>query len=96
MATHDHPDIVVRRMDPAEIARRMVFSLQEEEASLKSTYRKYRFAFPERENPVLERTAELQRDALERVLAGKEAYEVLHPYPVSLPALYEAVAAVCS
>jgi hypothetical protein len=26
-----------------------------------------------------------------RALGGMEAYEVLHPYPVSIPALYDAM-----
>jgi hypothetical protein len=73
----------------------MLFSLQEEEMRLRSYYRKFRFAFPELSNQVLEISRELQEEALHRLLARKEAYEVLHPYPVSLPELYEAVRPYC-
>jgi hypothetical protein len=95
VASHDSPEVTVRPVDSQEIARRMLFSLQEEEMRLRSYYRKFRFAFPELSNQVLEISRELQEEALHRLLARKEAYEVLHPYPVSLPELYEAVRPYC-
>jgi hypothetical protein len=70
----------------------MLFSLLEEQAPLLTYYWKYRFAFPDRPNELLESLQERQAGALQRVLAGKELYTVTHPYPAPIPAMYEAMA----
>jgi len=95
VASHASPDVVVRRIDPGEIARRMVFSLQEEQEPLAAAYRRFRFAFPEARNDLLDGSRELQARGLARALGGKPAFEVLHPYPVSLPRLFEALRGPC-
>jgi hypothetical protein len=91
VASHETADITVVPVDPDEIARRMVFSLQDERIDFLSYYLKFRFAFPELRNELIENAEEIQREALSRVLAGKEAYAVHHPYPVSIPALFQAM-----
>jgi hypothetical protein len=91
VASHETPEVTVQPMDPQEIARRMVFSLQEERMDFMSYYLKFRFAFPEIRNELIERVEELQRERLTQVLADKEAYAVYHPYPVSIPALFNAL-----
>jgi hypothetical protein len=91
VASHEAPDITVLPIDPQEIARRMVFSLQEERLPFMSYYLKFRFAFPEARNELIERAEELQRERLTQVLADKEAYAVYHPYPPSIPALFDAL-----
>jgi len=83
--------VVVRAVDPKQVAQRMVFSLGEERADLLSCYRKFRFAFPDATNPLLEGCETREREMLTRALGALDAYEVLHPYPVSIPALYEAM-----
>jgi hypothetical protein len=93
VASHEAPEITVQPVDPQVVAQRMVFSLQEERMDFLSYYHSFRFAFPERPNPLVERTEELQRTMLTHMLANKEAYEVYHPYPFEIPALYEAVSA---
>ncbi len=95
VASHESPEVLVRPIDPGEVARRMVFSLQEEQEPLSAAYRRFRFAFPGSRNDVLERSRELQERALARALEGKRAFELLHPYPVSLPRLFEAAAPLC-
>jgi len=95
VVSHERPEISVQPIDPRVIAERMLFSLQEEDQRLASCYHKFRFAFPERTNPVLERASELRRAALQGALAGKRAFEVRHPYPVSLPELYQELRKVC-
>jgi hypothetical protein len=96
VSSHASADVNAQRIDAAEIAQRMSFSLQEEARVLMSYYRRYRFAFPERENHLLTRLDQLQRTALERCLAHhSEAYDVRHPYPVALPRLFDAVARHC-
>lgn len=91
VASHEAPEVVLRPADPKHIARRMVFSLGEERADLLSCYRKFRFAFPDATNPLLDECEARERELLERALGGIDAYEVLHPYPVSIPALYAAM-----
>jgi hypothetical protein len=82
-------------IEPAAVAARMAFSLQHERAPLISAYEQFRFAFPDLRNPVLEEAAERERALLERVLAGKTAYAVDHPYPVDLAALFDVMAPLC-
>lgn len=91
MASQESPTIVVRPIDPQEIAQRMVFSLQYEQLNFLSYYWAFRFAFPHLSNEYVEGSQELQRERLSRILADKESYGVYHPYPVDIPALYEAV-----
>ncbi|MGH3035376.1 MAG: hypothetical protein ACRDON_12600 [Gaiellaceae bacterium] len=95
LASHDAPDVRVEPIDPLEVGRRMVFSLQHERLPFMTYYLMFRFAFPDRRNPVIEEAEELQREALERVLAGKPAYAVYHPYPASIPALFDAMSPYC-
>jgi len=95
VTSHEAPDITVRPIDPLEVANRMVFTLQDEGMRFLSYYWKFRFAFPEAANELVENSRALQHGILKRVLAGKEAYEVSHPYPVPIPALCEAIRAHC-
>jgi hypothetical protein len=92
---HEQRDVTVDRVDPSEVARRMVFSLQHENLELMAAYLKYRFAFPESSSDLLDQAASLQRDALAQVLADKPAFVVHHPYPVSLDALFGAMDGYC-
>jgi hypothetical protein len=93
--SHSEPRIVVTPCDSAEIARRMAHSNEYEEASLEQCYRAYRFAFPNRRNPYLESAPELRSSLLVRALEGKEAYQVLHPYPVSFEELFSHLQSLC-
>ncbi len=95
VASHESPELLVRPIDADEIACRMVHSLQEEQATLRSYYRKFRFAFPAASNEMIERSAEIQAELLKRALTGKEAHEVLHPYPVCLESLFRAIEGRC-
>jgi hypothetical protein len=95
VASHASAEVVVREVDPLEVAARMTHSLVEERRDLLSYYRKFRFAFPDKKNELLERFETLQQEALQRVVAGKKAFAVFHPYPVALPALYEAIHPNC-
>lgn len=92
VTSHEQPDVTVEPVDPAVVASRMAASLAHERERLESYYRMYRFAFPGRVSEFFERAAEVEREALGRALAGLPAWEVRHPYPVRIAALYEAVA----
>ncbi len=85
-------EVIVETADPRTIAERMVHSLQEEQSVLRSYYHRFRFAFPDAKNDLIERSAELQQRVLFRILENKKAFVVRHPYPVSLPDLYDRIA----
>jgi len=89
MVSHESPDVMAEPIRAEEVARRMVFSLQHERLDFMAYYLKFRFAFPEARNELIERAEEIQRDLLTRVLAGKEAHAIYHPYPVPIPALFD-------
>jgi hypothetical protein len=91
IVSHESSEVRVARIDPLDVARRMVFSLEHERLDLLAHYLMFCFAFPGRSNPVLQNTEAAQRAALERAFAGKEAYVVSHPYPAPIPAVYEAM-----
>ncbi|MFV1963876.1 MAG: hypothetical protein ACC628_00525 [Pirellulaceae bacterium] len=93
--SHASPAIRIEPMDPEEIAQRMVHSLQFEQFPFLGFYRMFRFAFPDLANDLIDRTEELQGELLRTALAGKDAYSVSHPYPVSLPSMFEAISPLC-
>ncbi len=89
--SEDVDAISVERIDPEEIAERMVFSLQYERLTYYGYYLMFRFAFPDQSNPLIENVEAIQRGLLTNLLKGKAAYLVRHPYPFSIAALYEAM-----
>ncbi len=94
-ASQEAPEVTVRPISTEEIARRMVFSLQQEQQELLSFYWKFRFAFPDMANDLIERSRDLQYEALVKALEHKQAFDVRHPYPVELVALYDALRPYC-
>jgi hypothetical protein len=82
---------VVQPVEPSWMAQRMRFSLEEERMNFLSYYLKFRFAFPGAANDLIERRQELEQSLLQQALSGKEAYAVYHPYPVSIPSLFDAL-----
>ena len=91
VGSHDAPDIRVTRIDPGEVARRMLHSLETEREPFLACYRRFRFAFPDRASESVERAAETQRELLQKMLEGKPTWSVDHPYPVSIDALCDAI-----
>ena len=95
VVSHDQPDVNVQRIDSQELAERMVFSLQEERMEFLSYYFKYRFAFPRCSNPLIDQAEEIQRRLILRAIANKEAYAIYHPYPFSIPSLFDTLRPYC-
>lgn len=91
VGVHDSPDIRVKRIDSLEVARRMVFSLQYEQIPLLSHYFAFRFAFPEKTNRWIDQSQEIQYERLKSILGKRDVHAVLHPYPISIPRLYQAI-----
>ena len=95
LMSHESSEVVVEPADPLEIGRRMAFSLRHESLDLLAAYLKFRFAFPDASSHVIDHAAALERDALSHALAGKAAFVVRHPYPVSLAALFDSMRRYC-
>jgi hypothetical protein len=95
LMSSDAPRIAVEPVDPQEVGKRMVFSLQHERLDFTAAFLKYRFAFPGGANPFIEQVEELERKALARAFADKPAFVVRHPYPCSLESLFEAMSPYC-
>lgn len=87
--SHVSADITIEPDEASQIAERMISSIEYEQLPIKEHYLSYKFAFPNLINPFLEQARERQYQLLSSALAGKDAYFVRHPYPVSLPELYE-------
>jgi hypothetical protein len=95
LVTHASPETIVEPIEPENVARRMLFSLQFERLDFIGAYLKLRFAFPEALSPLIENAQEIERERLLEILAGKPAYIVRHPYPTSLAGLHEAMRPYC-
>lgn len=89
--THDAPQVVVEETDIDEMSRRMPFSVEFERLELMAHYLRFRFAFPDATNPLLDDALERQRNLLRAALSGKRALTLLHPYPAPIPEMYEAL-----
>lgn len=85
----DHRSVEVQPADANEIARRMTFSVQHERLDLIGHYQRFRFAFPERNNPILDESEGRQRTLLAAALNGKRALTLTHPYPAPIQEMYE-------
>jgi len=83
--------IAVEPIDAREVARRMAYSLQYERQRLLGSYLQFRFGFPDRSSNLVEGATERERDMLVERLEGTDAHIVLHPFPPSIPGLYEAI-----
>lgn len=88
---HSDCSIHIETSDPLRIARRMFASIRCEQLFLMQHYLASKFAFPGMRNTFIEGAHELESRILDRALAGKEAYTVWLPYPVSLDRLFEAM-----
>ena len=91
IASHQSAATTIQAIEPYEVAARMIFSLEEERARLMSYYRRFRFAFPDKANPLIEGAAEIEKERLHRFLEGKECYAVYHPYPPVIADLFDTV-----
>jgi hypothetical protein len=91
VGNHAAPVITTAAIDAGEIARRMVFSVEYERQELMSYYHRFRFAIPDRTNRLLEERQRLESERLLAALEGTRAFTLLHPYPVNIPALFDAL-----
>jgi hypothetical protein len=87
--------VTVEPVDPLEVAERMTFSHVHHRLGFLDYYWQFRFAFPDRANPLIDDIERVERELLQRVFEGKRAYRVEHPHPVPIPSLFDAIAPHC-
>jgi hypothetical protein len=92
VASHAADGMVVATVEGTEVAQRATHSFLFELSDLLGHYRRFRFAFPDRRNGVIDDLeAAYERRAVE-VLGRVPAIAVRHPYPLEIDSLYEAIA----
>jgi len=91
--SHQDPGMAVRPVHAVEIAHRMQASLEEERTSLMSHYRHFRYAFPDRDSPVIDTAAERESKLLAALLEDRPCAKVLHPHPCDVRLLGRTVMA---
>jgi hypothetical protein len=91
MVSHADSRILIERIDPLVVARRMSASFAYEQFPLLRHYLAFQFAFPRRRSEIIESAQELHAEILSRVFADKEAYLVRLPNPCSFRDIAEAL-----
>lgn len=91
VVNHESPDTTVTAVSGREVARRMAASLSVERAPFMADYLQFRYAFPDAASKAVETAETLEADLLSRVLAGRRASTVGHPYPCDIAELGRAV-----
>lgn len=94
LSSHDSPDVVVETIAGADVAARMLASLEHERHGLLAAYQQFRFAFPDRRSRVLDEAPVIEAGLINQVLGGRPATWLRHPYPCDLESLYGPIAAV--
>jgi hypothetical protein len=89
---HEGPRVEVEAGCPSDFVGRLAYSALADQKSLREHYLAYKYAFPNRSNPLLENESGLLRDIILCALAKKDIYIIRHPYPVPFSRLYEAIA----
>lgn len=92
---HASPEITVQPISPSQIAERMLHSNLLEFSPLFEHYRAFRFAFPQRENRILENFESIQRKLIDQLFDQHRCYHVLHPYPVDFEELFAIMRPYC-
>jgi hypothetical protein len=89
--SHTSPEVEVEPETTGELVERLALMLELEYAELLATYRKFRFAFPERQSELLDNLGQRLREQLGKILMNTPAFFVYHPYPVSAEAMFGAL-----
>jgi hypothetical protein len=85
------PDVQVEAIDPMEVAERMTFSHVHHRLGFLDYYWQFRYAFPDRPNRIVDEIESIERALLRKVFANKTAFEVLHPHPLDIAGLFDAI-----
>lgn len=92
VGSHASDEMTVAVVDPADVARRATQSFLFELSDLLGHYRRFRFAFPSRSNPLIDELESRYETMVVNGLANVPAISVGHPYPLEIDRLYQAIA----
>jgi len=81
-------DIKIQKILENDVIERMIQSNKQEYDDLFSHYAKFRFAFPDKRNVLLDNFEGTHKKILASCFFGKDIYKVIHPYPVPIDKLY--------
>ncbi len=86
----------VERIAPAQVARRAAATIAYESLDIQALALAYRYAFPDREIPILGALAATIEDRLGTALTATPCLLVRHPSPADIPALHDVIAQAIS
>ena len=90
--SHESSGSTVLPIDVADVARRATQSFLFELADLFGHYRRFRFAFPDRRNGLIDLLEMRYEAAVLAAFADVPAIAVAHPYPLEIATLYDVIA----
>ncbi len=94
--SHDRDEVTLEQIPGSTVAAHMLASLEDERSPFLAIYRQFRFLFPDRRSAVVEQASAVEQDLLGRLLGGRPAHLLRHPYPIDLDSLVEPIESVLS
>jgi hypothetical protein len=91
LLTSSDSQISVRPAEAGEVAGRMADCAQYERRAFYGLYQRFRYAFPERRNALIESARDTETGLLTQALEGKKLLAVEAPFPFRPADLYEAL-----
>jgi len=86
--TTEDESVTVEPVDVDYVARRAAVSVEFELGDLLRHYQRFRFAFPEGTNPLLDSIRTRSLEVTRNALRGKGAFILHHPFPSPIPSIY--------
>ena len=95
LLTSDSQKIQVRPAEAAEVAGRLADCAQYERRAFYGLYGRFRYAFPQRRNALIEGARDTEAELLTEALSSKRIFAVEAPFPFNPAALHEALRPFC-
>jgi hypothetical protein len=91
VVSHDSPATEVEKAATSDVVPRIAVSTEHERLDFLSNFLKYRFAFPDAVNSVIDSAATIERELISDVLSAVPSHIVRHPFPAQIPTLFRAM-----
>lgn len=95
LMTSNNRQISVRPVESSDVVSRLVDCAEYERRVLLGLYRRFKYAFPSRQNAVIEEARQREASMLTRAFQSKDVFLVEAPFPFDPLAMYEAVSPFC-
>ncbi len=93
---HDQDDVIVEPASLDYVIQKIVQTNQYELLHFLKYYHAFKFAFPNKINPILENLESYQKALIEQIFFNKKIFKVYRPYPhVSFPELFKKMSEYC-